>query len=177
MLCWNRAGVKIIERSRWCSSWPSKPPTLTHKLLWTVIAAVIKFLTLVSLQMVRHDIPASCAEGAQATGQISAFFFGLHQPQMSNETNSNFNEPKREFRFSVFAKLLVGGGVTFLLSFPLWRIPELTSALLAITHKALMLSGKNEKDWRLSGHLPPTDSSPIHRSPLPRPSLTLHWED
>lgn len=47
---------------------------------------------------------------SHATGQISAFFFGLHQPQMSIETNLNFNEPKQEFRFSVFAELF-GGGV------------------------------------------------------------------
>lgn len=53
------------------------------------------------------------------------------------------------------------------------RDPKPTSVLLAITHSALMLSGKNEKDWRLSGHLLPSDSSPIPPSLLPISNSSL----
>lgn len=84
---------------------------------------------------------------------------------------TNLNE---SFRFSDFAEAL-WGGFTFLLSFPLWRVPELTSALLAITHKALMLSGKNEKGltsfwpsaaYRFLSHPSLSPASPISNSSL-----------
>lgn len=48
---------------------------------------------------------------SHATGQISAFFFGLHQPQMSIEANSNFNEPKQEFSIFSFCRSSLGWGV------------------------------------------------------------------